>query len=82
MFIPKLFCYSSFDEQRLFSVKFARFRNFFDFAQIWANPLQLPTLPRQFVPDSILGLLRSARISTAIFDTPLQPTEKPCSFQN
>jgi len=25
----------SFDEQRLFSVKFARFRNFFDFAQIW-----------------------------------------------
>ena len=28
-------CYGSFDEQRLFSVKFARFRNFFDFAQIW-----------------------------------------------
>ena len=27
-------CYGSFDEQRLFSVKFARFRNFFDFAQI------------------------------------------------
>ena len=27
--------YGSFDEQRLFSVKFARFRNFFDFAQIW-----------------------------------------------
>ena len=26
--------YGSFDEQRLFSVKFARFRNFFDFAQI------------------------------------------------
>jgi len=25
-------CYGSFDEQRLFSVKFARFRNFFDFA--------------------------------------------------
>ena len=29
-------CYGSFDEQWLFSVKFARFRNFFDFAQIWA----------------------------------------------
>ena len=28
-------CYGSFDEQRLFCVKFARFRNFFDFAQIW-----------------------------------------------
>ena len=28
-------CYGSFDEQRLFSVKFARFRNSFDFAQIW-----------------------------------------------
>ena len=28
-------CYGPFDEQRLFSVKFARFRNFFDFAQIW-----------------------------------------------
>ena len=28
-------CYGSFDEQGLFSVKFARFRNFFDFAQIW-----------------------------------------------
>ena len=28
-------CFGSFDEQRLFSVKFARFRNFFDFAQIW-----------------------------------------------
>jgi len=28
-------CYGSFDEQWLFSVKFARFRNFFDFAQIW-----------------------------------------------
>ena len=28
-------CYGSFDEQRLFSVKFARFRNFFDFAVIW-----------------------------------------------
>jgi len=32
-FIPKLLdCYGSFDEQRLFSVKFARFRNFFDFS--------------------------------------------------
>jgi len=28
-------CYGSFDKQRLFSVKFARFRNFFDFAKIW-----------------------------------------------
>jgi len=28
-------CYGSFDEQQLFSVKFARFRNFFDFTQIW-----------------------------------------------
>ena len=27
--------YGSFHEQRLFSVEFARFRNFFDFAQIW-----------------------------------------------
>jgi len=27
--------YGSFDEQGLFSVEFARFRNFFDFAQIW-----------------------------------------------
>jgi len=27
-------CYGSFDEQRLFSVKFARFRNFFDFAKL------------------------------------------------
>jgi len=28
-------CYGSFDEQGLFSFKFARFRKFFDFAQIW-----------------------------------------------
>ena len=28
-------CYGSFEEQNLFSVKFARFRNFFDFVQIW-----------------------------------------------
>jgi len=28
-------CYGSSDEQRLFSVKFARFCNFFDVAQIW-----------------------------------------------
>ena len=28
-------CYGSFDDQRLFSVKIAVFRNFFDFAQIW-----------------------------------------------
>jgi len=28
-------CYGSFDKQRLFAVKFARFRNFFDFAQLW-----------------------------------------------
>jgi len=28
-------CYGTFDDQGLFSVKFARFRNFFDFAQIW-----------------------------------------------
>jgi len=28
-------CYGSFDKQQLFSVKFARFRNFFDFAQNW-----------------------------------------------
>jgi len=27
--------YASFDEQRLFSIKFARFCNFFNFAQIW-----------------------------------------------
>jgi len=35
-FIPKpktLFEIGSFEEQRLFSVKFARFRNFFDFAR-------------------------------------------------
>jgi len=54
-FIPKLFiwdCYGSFDEQRLFSVKFARFRNFFDFAQIWGilesgYIWQIARLPRQ-----------------------------------
>jgi len=39
-------------------------------------------LPGQFVPGRTFGMLRSAMISTAIFDTPLQPTEKPCSFQN
>ena len=32
--------YGSFDEQRLFSVKFARFRNFFDFAATFSNPLR------------------------------------------
>ena len=30
-------CYGSFDDQRLFSVKSVRFRNFFDFAQIWGT---------------------------------------------
>jgi len=30
-------CHGSFKEQRLFSVKFARFRNFLDFAQIWGT---------------------------------------------
>ena len=39
-------------------------------------------LPGRFVPGRTFGMLRSAMISTAIFDTPLQPTEKSCSFQN
>ena len=39
-------------------------------------------LPGRFVPGRTFGMLRSAMISTAIFDSPLQPTEKPCSFQN
>jgi len=51
-------------------------------AKCLANPLELPTLPRQFVPDSILGLLRSARISTAISALPFQHTQSLCLFQN
>ena len=33
--IAMVLFFNSFDKQRPFSVKFARFRNFFDFAQIW-----------------------------------------------
>ena len=42
-------CYGSFDEQRLFSVKFARFSNFFDFCSDLGNPGI-----RQIVRDSML----------------------------
>ena len=49
-------------------------------AKCLANHLYLPTLPRQFVPDSIFGLLRSARISTAISVPPLQSTQSLCIF--
>jgi len=51
-------------------------------AKCLANPPYLPTLPRQFVPGPTLGLLRSARISTAISAPPLQPTERFFLYQN
>jgi len=48
----------------------------------WQPPPNFSALPRQFVPNSILGLRRSARIWTAITVPPLQPTQSPCIFQN
>ena len=50
-------------------------------SQEFEKHLYFLMLPGRFVPGRTFGILRSAMISSAIFDSPLQPTEKHADFR-